>query len=74
MNIADEVIKEDSRFRIIVKNQGVFHARTTDMSLRRRVIISLDSDDYLEPTALEEIYDCVSNIGADMVILAIMRC
>ncbi|MGI6671898.1 MAG: glycosyltransferase family 2 protein [Christensenellales bacterium] len=70
VNIADEVIKEDSRFRIIAKNnQGVFHARTTGYELATgEFIISLDSDDYLEPTALEEIYDCVSNIGADMVI------
>lgn len=57
VNIADEVIKEDSRFRIIAKNnQGVFHARTTGYELATgEFIISLDSDDYLEPTALEEI-------------------
>lgn len=68
--ICDEYAKEDSRFKVIHKqNGGVSSARQTGLEAAcGEYIIHVDPDDYVEPTMLEELYKKAQEEDADMVI------
>lgn len=68
-NICDKWAAEDSRFRVIHKeNQGVSAARNTALSLvRGEYIFFMDSDDLIEPETFEELLTELHKNNADMV-------
>ena len=68
--ICDEYTMKDGRFRVIHKNnEGVSSARRTGLEASTGdFVIHADSDDYLEPTMLEELCSFQSVSGADCII------
>ncbi|PKP41357.1 MAG: hypothetical protein CVT93_08495 [Bacteroidetes bacterium HGW-Bacteroidetes-10] len=71
--IADEFSKQDKRISVIHKlNQGLSSARNTGMSIAcGRYISFIDSDDYVEPTMLEDMYTEARTIEADIVVAGV---
>lgn len=69
--IIERVVKEyDRDVRILThpQNQGLPAARNTGLAeARGEFIYHCDSDDYLEPTMLEEMYGAAAHEGADFV-------
>ncbi len=69
-SICDEYAKRDSRIKVIhKKNEGVSAARQAGLDTASgKYIIHVDSDDWIEPTMLEELYLKAIEEDADMVI------
>ncbi len=70
LNILNEYAKKDLRFKIISQeNAGAGVARNNGLSKAQgEFIIFLDSDDYFEPTMLEEMYNKSQEFNADLVV------
>ena len=68
--IADEYAKKDSRVRVIHKeNGGAPSARNAGiLQAKGEYFYFPDSDDWLEPNYLEELYNCAVKTGAKLVI------
>lgn len=68
--ICDRYSLKDSRIKVIHKNnEGVAMARKTGIELAQgEYSIHVDSDDWIEPTTLEELYRKVQSENADIVI------
>ena len=68
--IADEYEKKDSRVHVIHKeNGGAPSARNAGMQKATGEYFYFpDSDDWLEPNYLEELYDCAIKTGAELVV------
>ena len=68
--ICDEYVGSDSRFSVIHKqNEGVSAARQTGLDAAHgEYVIHVDSDDWVEPTMLEELYTKAISENADIVI------
>lgn len=70
VEILDQYALSDTRFKVIHKqNGGVASARQIGMELAQgEYVIHADSDDWVEPTMLEELYENALNNNADVVI------
>jgi len=69
--ICDEYVNKDSHFKVIhkQKNEGLPEARKTGQKLiSAEFMMHLDSDDWLEPCALEILYNQQRETNADIVI------
>jgi glycosyltransferase involved in cell wall biosynthesis len=69
-NICDEYASKDRRFRVIHKpqNEGLPKARKSGLEIAAaEFVFHLDSDDWLEPKALELLYKRQVETGADIV-------
>ena len=68
INLAKKVINNDKRFIIINKeNQGQGSARNLGLDLARGEYISfIDSDDYVEPEFLEELYQKITEKNSEI--------
>lgn len=66
--IGREWCTRDQRFRLIAqKNQGVAIARNVGLeAVRGELLTFVDSDDYLEATALEKLVERLDSTGADI--------
>ena len=69
-SILDEYANKDSRVKVIhKKNEGVSAARNDGLQLcSGQYLYIMDSDDYIEPNALEVMYQNACSTGADVVI------
>lgn len=69
-DICDEYVDSDCRFSVIHKqNEGVSAARQEGLDAAKgEYVIHVDSDDWVEPTMLEELYTKVISENADIVI------
>ena len=67
--ILDEFAKEDARYRVIhQENGGVSKARNAGLEqVQGQYVYIADSDDWLEPTALEELWRAAEQTGADII-------
>ena len=67
--ICDEYVQQDDRIRVIHKqNARVAAARNDGIKAAKGEFISLiDSDDWIEPTMLEEMYSTATQFGCDFV-------
>ena len=71
---SEEIIKEyslkDSRIKLINQpNKGAAAARNTGIEVSKgEYILILDSDDYLEKNALQDMYNCSKNYDLDVLI------
>lgn len=67
--ICDEYVEQDERIRVIHKqNARVAAARNDGIKVAQGEFISLiDSDDWIEPTMLEEMYSTATKFGCDFV-------
>ena len=67
--ICDEYAQQDERIRVIHKqNARVAAARNDGIKVAQGEFISLiDSDDWIEPTMLEEMYSTATQFGCDFV-------
>ena len=67
--ICDEYAGKDNRFRVIhQENAGSAGARNTGLNVAQgRYIICVDSDDWVEPDYLEQLYNKAEDTGADVV-------
>ncbi len=67
--ILDEYAKRDERIRVIHKvNEGVSAARQDGLDVARGdYIIHADSDDWVEPTMLEDMYEKITKDDCDVV-------
>lgn len=67
-SIIDEYVKKDSRFKsFIKKNGGLSDARNYGIQyVEGDYIFFLDSDDYIEPNCLEDLYNAVLQDNADL--------
>lgn len=70
VKILDQYALSDTRFKVIHKqNGGVASARQIGMELAQgEYVIHADSDDWVEPTMFEELYENALNNNADVVI------
>lgn len=70
--ICDRIAKEDSRVRVIrQENQGQGGARNTGIEQARgEWLMLVDSDDWIEPEALEKSWEAGRKFDADMVVFA----
>ena len=68
--ICDDYSVKDDRIKVIHQsNQGVSVARQTGLDHSSgEYIIHVDSDDWIEPTAIESLYEKAQKDDADMVI------
>jgi glycosyltransferase involved in cell wall biosynthesis len=69
--LCDEYAEKDSRFRVIHKtqNEGLPKARKSGLDIAKsEFVFHLDSDDWLEPNALEALYVKQQEMGSDVVI------
>ena len=66
--VCEEYAERDGRIRVIHKeNAGQGLARNDGLAeAEGRYVCFLDSDDYLEPNACEELYNLMESAGADM--------
>ena len=73
--ICDDYAQKDSRVKVIHKeNGGVSSARNAGLSaVRGGYLCFLDSDDTLEPDALQLMYQSISNENVDLVIAGYNR-
>lgn len=67
--ILDEFVREDNRYHVIhQKNQGVSAARNTGLQyVTGQYVYIVDSDDWLEPTALENLWKEADKTEADLI-------
>ena len=67
-NMCDEYKNSDARIKVIhKKNQGLGLARNAGMNIANgKYVIFIDSDDYIEKTAFEKLYECAEKYKADM--------
>lgn len=70
LKILEEYSQKDSRFKIInQENQGAGAARNNGLKYAQGEFVQfLDSDDYFEPTMLEEMYNKAREFDADLVV------
>lgn len=68
-HIVEALAARDSRIRLITQvNQGVSQARNHGIEMAHGdYLLFLDSDDWLEPYALEALVDCVSKTNAEII-------
>lgn len=68
-NICDDYSKRDSRFKVIHrKNGGLSAARNSALKLVKGEYTGfIDSDDWVEPTYLQRLYELITDNGCDMV-------
>lgn len=68
--IIQRYVEKDDRIKVITKeNQGLIYARKSGLEKARgEYIFHLDGDDYLEISAISELYDKAIKSGADYVI------
>jgi glycosyltransferase involved in cell wall biosynthesis len=68
--ICDEYAKKDTRVRTIHKeNGGVSSSRNLGIvNSRGKYVYFVDSDDYLEPYALQTLFDCIERNSTDIII------
>ena len=59
--IAEEYVKKDKRLILVHQaNKGLSGARNTGLDMATgKYIMFLDSDDFFNPTACENLYDCI---------------
>ena len=70
LDILNEYAQKDSRFVIVhQENKGAGSARNAGIKLAKgKYVQFLDSDDYFEPTMLEELYNHAEKYNADMTV------
>ena len=68
--LAEELAKRDTRIRILnQKNEGVSNARNFGLqNAKGEYIRFVDSDDWVEQTWLEDLYNSIVNQNVDMVV------
>lgn len=68
--ICERWAAKDTRIRLInQENQGLAVVRNVGLELARApYILFIDSDDFIEPNSLEELFHCKEKYGADIVI------
>lgn len=71
--LCDEVAKTDSRIRVIHKqNGGLGFARNSGIEVAEGEYVGfVDSDDYIEPTMYEKLYEAATKYQADLVLSGI---
>ena len=67
--ILDEFVKESKRYHVIhQKNSGVSIARNTGLSkVQGKYVYIVDSDDWLETTALQKLWEAAEKTDADII-------
>lgn len=67
--ICDEYIEKDERFHVIHKaNGGLASARQCGIEhVSGEYVVTIDSDDWVEPDYLQSMYDCIIKNDADVV-------
>lgn len=73
--ICDEYVQKDSRFRVIHKaNQGVSSARNIGLDVATGVyVMFVDSDDWIEKSSLEKIYEVIMVHSYDVLMYKIVK-
>lgn len=73
--ICDQFVEADSRFRVLhIPNGGVSHARNTGIDQAQGTYITfLDADDRIHPEYLQNLYTCIIQSSADLVISGIQK-
>lgn len=68
--VCDEYVRIDHRFKVLHKNnEGVAMARQSGVDKANGVyIIHVDSDDYIEPTMLKEMYEAIMKQKVDILV------
>lgn len=73
--VCDQFTSEDSRFCVVhIPNGGVSHARNVGLDMAQGEYLTfLDGDDRIHPEFLQNLYDCLTQSGADMVISGVEK-
>lgn len=73
--ICDQFSEADRRFRVLhISNGGVSHARNTGIDQAQGTYITfLDADDRIHPEYLQNLYTCITQSNADLVISGIQK-
>lgn len=68
--VCDQFASEDGHFHVVhIQNSGVSRARNVGLDMARGEYLTfLDSDDRIHSEFLQNLYDCLTQSGADMVI------
>lgn len=68
--ICDKYAKQDTRIKVVHKqNQGLGMARNTGLELASgEYVVFIDSDDFIEKNAYQEMYDMIKSESAEMLI------
>ena len=68
--LCDRAVEQDSRFRVFhLANGGVSRARNLGMDHARGTYLTfIDADDRVHPAYLQNLYECLKQSGADLVI------
>ena len=68
--ICDQYAKQDGRIKVVHKqNQGLGMARNTGLELASgEYVVFIDSDDFIEKNAYQEMYDMIKSENAEMLI------
>lgn len=77
MDIVREYAKDDSRFKILTheKNSGVSAARNTGLDAAQgENIMFVDSDDWLEPNALEVLHKYLKKTKSEIIMFNLWNC
>ena len=74
-NMCDEYVKQDSRFRVIHKqNEGLGFARNSGLDIARgEYVVFIDSDDFVKEEYIEKMYSEIKNKNVDTVVCGICK-
>ena len=75
LEVARAYAQRDARISVYsIRNQGVSHARNLGMSYAKgKYLTFVDADDTIHPSYMENMYACICQSGADMVISGIAK-
>lgn len=75
LDILNEYAKKDDRFKILTQeNKGPSYTRNRGIDTARgKYLYFMDSDDYIEPESLEELYDIAETNSTDCIIFKMIN-